>query len=339
MSSNVTVASNIIQLNLISQYLGTATGFTIVFLGVIGNFLNILTLITLGNYKHNASSLYILVKSFFDLITLFTGVFVVTLNRGLGISSISTNFVYCKIRIPLIYITGLSSYTCLCLHSIDTCLATSNSVYWRQKSNIVTARILIIGFFFFWIGHEIPYFFFQDLVNLRCVSINAIFTQYNTYFIAFGLFTVIPISIVFIFGYFSYRHVRSQFSQDRNRPLSRLTKQMTSMAIFQVMNLLIFAFPYAILQAYSFATMNLNKSAFRQAQEQFALSFLNIFLSGLYADSFYCYCAASKRYRVQVLDAVKNMFGCGNQTKNRVRPGGETMNLTMTLQQRMASVQ
>ncbi|CAF1369403.1 unnamed protein product [Adineta steineri] len=114
---------------------------------------------------------------------------------------------------------------------------------------------------------------------------------------------------------------------------------MTSMAIFQVINLLIFAFPYAILQAYSFATMNLNKSAFRQAQEQFALSFLNIFLSGLYADSFYCYCAASKRYRVQVLDAVKNMFGCGNQTKNRVRPAGETMNMTITLQQRMASVQ
>lgn len=75
MSSNAALASDIAQLQLISQYVSTTVGFIILSFGVVGNLINILTLITLGNFKHNASSLYILAKSFFDLNALFIGVF------------------------------------------------------------------------------------------------------------------------------------------------------------------------------------------------------------------------------------------------------------------------
>ncbi|CAF3397562.1 unnamed protein product [Rotaria socialis] len=283
MSSNVILTSNIAQLQLISQYVSTTVGFVILFFGVVGNLLNILTLIKLGNHKHNTSSLYILVKSFFDLIVLFVGLFAVILNHGLSINSMSTNVVWCKARIPLIYINGFSSFTCLCLHSIDTFLATSNSAYWRRKSNVRTARILIIGFLFLWIGHELPYFFIQDTFNLRCVSTNGAYTQYSTYFIAFGLFAIIPVSIVSIFGYLSYRHVHSQLLEDTHRPLSRLTKQMTSMALFQIINIVGFSIPNGIIQAYFLASANLNKDPHRQAQEQFVQLFFNVLLCGLYA--------------------------------------------------------
>ena len=251
--------------------------------GVVGNLLNILTLITLGNYKHNASSLYILAKSFFDLIALFIGVFTVILTRGLRIDSMSTNFVWCKTRIPLLYIHALGSYTCLCLQSIDTFLATSHSPYLRQKSNIRAARALIIGFVFLWIMHELPYFFFQDLINLKCVSTISVYTQYRTYFIAFGLLTMIPVSIVFIFGYLTYRNVHGQSLQDRQRSSSRLTRQMTSMSLFQIINVLIFSIPFTITQAYFLTRASSSKNAYQQAQEQFAQLFFMIFLSGIYA--------------------------------------------------------
>lgn len=195
----------------------------------------------------------------------------------------STNYIWCKVRIPLIYINGFSSYTCLCLHSIDTFLATSNSAHWRQKSNVRTARILIIGFLFLWIGHEIPYFFFQDLINLRCVSISAVYTLYSTYFIALGLFTFIPVAIISIFGYFSYHHVRGQLSNDRHRSLSRLTTQMTSMALFQIFNIASFSIPYGIIQIYFLISINWNKDAYRQAQEQFVQLFFNVLLCSIYA--------------------------------------------------------
>lgn len=282
MSSNEALASDIAQLQLISQYTNTTLGFLILICGVVGNLLNILTLITLGNYRHNASSLYTLAKSFFDLTALFMGLFTLILSRGLRIDAMSTNLVWCKTRIPLLYISAFGSYTCLCLQSIDTFLATSHSAYWRQKSNVRTARIFIIGFLLVWIGHEVPYFFLQDLIKLRCVSTNAAYTQYRTYFIAFGFFTVIPVSIVSIFGYLSYRHVNSQLLRERQHSTSRLTRQMASMALFQIINVLAFSIPFATTQAYFLARVNVTKNAYPLAQEQFAQLFFNVFLSGLY---------------------------------------------------------
>lgn len=210
------------------------------------------------------------------------------LNRGLRIDSMSTNLVWCKARIPLLYINAFGSFTCLCLQSIDTLLATSHSAYWRQKSNVQTARILIIGFLFLWIGHELPYFFLQDLINLKCASTNAAYTQYRTYFIAFGFFTVIPVSIVSIFGCLSYHHVQREFVQDRQHVSSRLTRQMASMALFQIINVLAFSIPFTVTQAYFLARANAVKDAYQQAQEQFAQLFFNILLAGLYVVRFFC---------------------------------------------------
>ncbi len=286
MTSNAAQASDIAQLQIISQYVNTTLDFLLLSFGLVGNLLNILTLITLGNYKHNASSLYILVKSFLDLTALFINLFTLILNLGFRINSISTNFVWCKIRSPLIYVIAFCSCTCICLHSIDTFLATSHSVYWRQKSNIRTARISIIGFLFLWIVHELPEFFFQDLINLKCVSTNAAYTQYRTYFIPFGLLTVIPIGIVSIFGYLSYRQLHREHLQVRQRTLPRLTRQMTIMAIFQIINLLVFTTPFAISTAYFLVQANFVKDAYLQAQQQFAQLFFSVLLYGIYAVRF-----------------------------------------------------
>ncbi|CAF1130020.1 unnamed protein product [Rotaria sordida] len=113
---------------------------------------------------------------------------------------------------------------------------------------------------------------------------------------------------------------------------------MTSMALFQIINLNIFSTPFAIAQAYFLGSANWNKDAYRQAQEQFAQLFFNVALSGIYAGSFYCYCAASKRYRQQVLDALKKIFRCRNQERNRVVPFRETFRLTTTFQRRTTTV-
>ncbi|CAF1334910.1 unnamed protein product [Adineta steineri] len=102
--------------------------------------------------------------------------------------------------------------------------------------------------------------------------------------------------------------------------------------------MIIFSIPFAILQVYFLASANWIKDAYRQTLEQFILLFFNVFLTVLYADSFYCYCAASKRYREQVLNALKYLFACGNQRRNRVVPIGESLHLTATLQQQGTTV-
>lgn len=298
MSSDSSLASAITQLQLISQNVNTAFGFLILALGVVGNLLNILTFSMLKNYRHNASSLYMLAKSYFDLIALFAGLFTLILARCLRIDSMATNYIWCKTRIPILYISAFNSYTCLCLQSIDTFLATSDSARWRQKSNIRTARILIIGFLCLWIAHETPYFFLQDLINSRCVSTNVAYTQYRTYAIAFGFFSAIPVSIVSIFGYLSYRHIQKQSLLGRLRSISRLTRQITRMTLFQVINVLVFTTPFAITQAYFLARASVSKDAYQQAQEQFAQLLFNVLLSGLYGVSFPRPVSNNRRLRI-----------------------------------------
>jgi hypothetical protein len=65
MSSGTTLALDFAQLQFISQCVSTAFGFLILAFGVKGNLLNILHSLYWGNYKHNASSLYILAKIIF----------------------------------------------------------------------------------------------------------------------------------------------------------------------------------------------------------------------------------------------------------------------------------
>jgi hypothetical protein len=118
----------------------------------------------------------------------------------------------------------------------------------------------------------LPYFVLQDLINLKYVSTNAAYSQYRNYFIAFGYFTVIPVGIVSIFGYLSYRHVHRQHLQEGQRPLPRLATQMASMSLFQIINVLAISTPFVTTQAYFLVSATFNKDASRQAQEQLAHS-------------------------------------------------------------------
>jgi hypothetical protein len=87
-------------------------------------------------------------------------------------------------------------------------------------------------------------------------------------------------------GYLSYRHVRRELVPDRQHISSRLTRQMASMALFQIINVLAFTIPFTVTQAYFLGRANSVKDAYQQAQEQFAQLFFNVFLAGLYGVRF-----------------------------------------------------
>ncbi|CAF0723856.1 unnamed protein product [Adineta steineri] len=99
MSSTNTVASAILQLQVISQDISIALGFILLISG------------TIGNWKHNASSLYIFVKSLFDLFVLIIGVTNQITRLGFNIDLTAQSRVWCKLAISLINITFLNSLT------------------------------------------------------------------------------------------------------------------------------------------------------------------------------------------------------------------------------------
>ncbi|CAF1470731.1 unnamed protein product [Adineta steineri] len=307
-NNNTSITSAILQLQSAFRYPNIILGFILLIGGILGNILNIIVFIKFGNYKNNACSFYMFVRTFLDLNILLTGLITRILSAGFQIDFTLMNRIWCKLRVGFIDINIISTYTLICLQAIDAFICSSPSVAVRQKSNIRIARYLIIGTLFFWSVHEIPYFFFQDLVIIggtsMCTTTNAIFSQYRSYFLYLGIFTTIPITVISIFGFLTVRHMKTI---SVTKTLSSLTRQTISMALFQIFAVLVFNGPYTAWTMYSVITTNIVKDTYRRAVEQLINSFAVTYFYGPYASSFYCYCL-SKRFRNQLITSLKELI-------------------------------
>ncbi|UJR20225.1 hypothetical protein I4U23_023356 [Adineta vaga] len=338
---NVTILpSSISQLQLASKHLSLTFAMPLCIFGILGNLINIVVFIDLGNYKHNASSLYIFFKTFCDLLVLIIGLGLRILNHSFRIDFSVQSRLWCKIRVALLEIGVFNSFTCLCLQSIDAYFSSSPSVVLRRKSQVQTARYLLIACSIFWISHQIPYVIFQDLIVIKnkptCRTINEVFSQYRNYFAVIGFAAVIPVTVISIFGILTYRQLRAlnrdRFNMRARRQslaLSHLTKQMTNMTLVHIIIVSLCEIPFAIVQVYSCATERMGKSALHQAREQLIQMIVVTGNYGTFASSFYCYCAASKRFRKQVVEAFTH-FQCNG--KNQPLSSSETISKVLNPQ-------
>ncbi len=286
-SNNTTSVQSIsVQIQILSEYLSLTVGFILLIGGIVGNCLNILVFLTVDQYRQNACSLYMLVGSSVDLLFLLLGLTTRILSQGFNKDFTLINPIWCKMRSSLLDILSLSSFTCVCLQSIDIYFVTSRSVIMRQRSNIKVARCLLIGFMFLWIIHEIPSFIFQKLIYNNdlptCATTNAIYILYHTYGATLLLTICVPISVISFFAFRIYKHLRSLTGRDQQF-LSASARQMTRMALYQIAVVLLFQFPYGIATAYFTGTTNLPKSLDRQLQDKLTQAFFSIYVYGLYA--------------------------------------------------------
>lgn len=283
MSSNSSVALEIVQFQLASQYLSIVLGLILFVGGIVGNLMNIFTFSMLGNWKCNASSLYLLVKSIFDLCNMFFGLLTPLLSNGFKIDWTIKNQIWCKVRFSVGMMTFLCSLTFICFQSIDIYLCSSPSIRLREKSNVKLARSLILVCLFVWMSHMIPILIFYNIIQrgttMVCAGSNTIYNQYITYFISICLYTIIPIVIICLFGYLAYRNIHR--SNEHNRRLvSVILRQMMSMAFIQICSLFLFQIPLGIVLVYNIVTTTVNKDSYRQAQEQFVRTFAVLFTFG-----------------------------------------------------------
>ncbi|CAF4339379.1 unnamed protein product, partial [Adineta steineri] len=167
-----------------------------------------------------------------------------------------------------------------------------------------------------------PYGILYDLLTKGSISIfttiNPNFVRYNTYFVNLCLYAVIPIIIVSVFSFLTYRNLQTLTTQDRHS-LSTLTRQVISLALLQVITLLVFQVPYAIVQIYTLVTINLAKSTYRQAQEQVVIYFFHGYVYGTFTCSFYCYCIVSKRFRKEVFGVLTRFLSPPRTTQVQPR--------------------
>ncbi|CAF0995867.1 unnamed protein product [Adineta steineri] len=295
MASNSTVSSSasfIIELQNISRYLSLSSGYFLFVTGLVGNFLNMLTFFSLGHYKQNPCSLYMLTKAMLESSALLVGLGTRILSAGYQIDWSLTNRAWCKIRRCWIPTNNVISFSLLAMQSIDVFLCSSPSATLRQKSNIKYARLILIGIFIFGFLHSTPFLFFQDIVTsasgaTSCITINAAYNQYQTYFLNLCLYVIIPIAVISIFGLLTYYNIHSlnKQQQQQRRTLSTLSRQMTRMSMYNIVIVILFVAPYGIIQLYALLTTSIAKTSSRIAQENVVSTFSSIYFYGAFSVS------------------------------------------------------
>jgi hypothetical protein len=109
-----------------------------------------------------------------------------------------------------------------------------------------------------------------------CVTTNGTYALFRSYFIVVGLYLVIPVMTISVFGFLTYRQLQ-KLTAHQQRSLSALTKQMTRMVLFEIVIILIFVTPYALATIYFVATASMIKSVYRLAQESVIQVVFNIY--------------------------------------------------------------
>jgi hypothetical protein len=293
MASNNTTSSSpsfIIELQVVSRYLSLSSGFFFFVTGILGNSLNVVIFCSLGHYKNNPCSLYMLAKALLELGALFVGLGTRILAAGFQIDWALSSRPWCKLRRCWITMNNIISFSLLSVQSIDVFFCSSSSVALRRKSNIRYARRIVVGILAFGFLHSLPFFFYQDMVvtatgAIACNTINVAYNQYQLYFINLCLYVAIPVAVTSVFGLLIYRNVHSINVQQQRRTLSLPVRQMIRMSLYNMVIVIVFVTPYGVIQLYALLTSGLAKTASRVAQEQVVSTFSTIYFYGAFSVS------------------------------------------------------
>ncbi len=258
-------------LTIISQQVTIYLGMFILIAGLFGGLLNLIVLLSLKTFRQCSCAFYLTAMSFANIAHLIFSLIPYIFIYGYNIDWSSNSMIYCKLRFYFVQLWLLTSFTCMCLATIDQFLATCFNPYWHRWCNIKLARYIIIGFFLLWLLHGIPSAIYfnviissTDLNQTICLITNLIFQQYYTFGYVFIFMGTLPLTIMVLFGLLAYYNVRN--IAYRTVPLVRreLDKQITQMVLVQVIYNFFVLIPFVIVTLVTFNFPNNDQIAFIQ---------------------------------------------------------------------------
>ncbi|CAF0741296.1 unnamed protein product [Adineta ricciae] len=300
------------SLTFLTQQFYIYIGFFLIVTGVFGSLFNITVFLSLKTFRQNTSVFYLTIMSFVNIGQLLFGLFSRVLISGFAIDWSATSIVFCKLRLTLLNLCSLVSYTCLCLAIFDQYLATSTRPRWQQWSSLKTAYRLTLLFTFIWILHLIPYPIFLQHVTSRttgktvCSVINDAVSVYRNYYVTLVLVGYLPDIITVVFGVLAYNNIR-QIAY-RTLPLVRreLDKQLTVMVFAQVIVNLVTNTPCVTMIAITYSMGTIQDSSVLEIT-QFVSNATTIIFYSYFSSSFYIYICVSERFRRQFIYVISQM--------------------------------
>jgi hypothetical protein len=263
----------IMSLSYISQQLAIYGGLCELVAGIAGNGMNIFIFSTVRNYRTTPSSFYFLVCS---VVNIIYSIIYVTARVITGIYDINLpdhSLIWCKARPFLVTSLTLISFTCSCSAAVDQFFVTSQSVRLRRRSNIKWAHRIVFFAIIIWFLHGIPTTFYYTIPypGNTCIDTNKIYLTYISIY-TLGHTCAIPILVMVIFGWLTYRNIRLT----RVLAEQHADRQLVKMTLIQTVIVVISFAPYGIMNAYTLITSGGTKSVDQQVQESFALTIFTL---------------------------------------------------------------
>ena len=128
----------------ISDRFVISTTITIIILGLVGNFLNILILTGLKLFRGNPSVFYIIVSSFADCSILPFEYLARIQYRAYNYDLARISHFWCKTRAMLYQMSTMISLTTVCFSSVDQYFSTHHRYDMRQRSTLRLAQYLTL---------------------------------------------------------------------------------------------------------------------------------------------------------------------------------------------------
>ncbi|CAF1373228.1 unnamed protein product [Adineta ricciae] len=281
----------------VSQQITIFVGWFFVITGVIGNSLNILIFTSIPNYRTTPCTFSFLFVSIVNILIIIISLISRIFIAGYYIDLTRTTPFWCKFRAYLTAVTTLMSFTYTCLASIDQVFVTSRSATLRRFSNIKFTRRIMLIFVIIWCLYCIPHVFFYDIspTTQTCTIINTSYGIYAPVYVL-SLTCTIPIGIMIVCGYLTYRNIR----------LTRILVnqladyQLVRMTLIQIVLIVFTIGPYGVNNVYNLLTSSIGKDSNRLLKESFASSMFSLIVYANYVGNFYMFLLSSRRFRRQV---------------------------------------
>jgi hypothetical protein len=262
----------------IGQQLNIYVGFFFLVTGLLGNGMNIYIFSSDRTYRNNPSTFYFLIGSIDNLIYLVINLITRIVSAGFGVDLVNTLLIWCQIRAYIVGSFSPISFTCSCLAIIDQFLRTSQNANLRLRTNMKSARRIVITIIIIWCLHGIPVFIFYRIppIVYACSSINSVYAIYAAIFVSIFLCAA-PVIVMIIFGYLTYRNIRLTIRLAQQH----VDRQVTRMTLIQVLIVVIGMTPAGIFGTYLYITAGVEKDRDRQIKETF-VNIITIMMSYFY---------------------------------------------------------
>ncbi|CAF4103164.1 unnamed protein product [Rotaria sordida] len=333
------MSSYIDLLNTAAQKVNIIVGITFFVLGLVGNSMNILifsSLLKIQVFPPSPGRLYLLATAIANLV--FVGYLLLTriLISGFFIPVTNTINFICKSRFYIGQVCMFTSLFCTSFATIDQYFISNRSVRIRQLSHLSFAKIIILVSVFLWCSINIPVLFLYNVyprnngTSTVCTVYSPAWSFYYTYFQSLALLCLVPLSIFIIFGILTRRNLHSVRQFHRS-----ISRQMTKMILLQATTMGLSLFIATVQIIYQSVTMNIQKDALRNAQDNIFNTVANLLTYVTYFGDFYIYLCSSKSLRQALKRIIFNhettqsitntMFSTQNQNgiitnRNKVQP-------------------